>query len=97
MVTTMMRMMRMTSDSLTTSAFIADHEFRNSLKIERAKRHLSQAALAEKCGLSVSTIGRIENSDKPVDYMSMLRYIDALGLQLALKEKPSYMVDEDES
>lgn len=80
---------------MTTSAFIADNEFRNRLKIERAKRNLSQSELAEKSGLSVSTVGRIENSDKAVDYLSMLKYIDALGLELVLKEKPTYMVDEE--
>ena len=82
---------------MTTSAFIADNEFRNRLKIERAKRNLSQSELAEKSGLSVSTVGRIENSDKAVDYLSMLKYVDALGLDLVLKEKPTYMVDEEES
>lgn len=82
---------------MTTSAFIADNEFRNRLKIERAKRNLSQSELAEKSGLSVSTVGRIENSDKAVDYLSMLKYVDALGLELVLKEKPTYMVDEEES
>lgn len=77
-----------------TSAFIADKEFRTKLKTERLKKNLSQKALAEKSGMSVSTVVRIESSEDPVNYTNILKYLDALDLQLTITEKPTYMVDE---
>lgn len=80
--------------NVSTSAFIADKEFRTKLKTERLKRNLSKKALAEKSGMSVSTVVRIESSEDPVNYTNILKYLDALDLQLTITEKPAYMVDE---
>lgn len=78
---------------MNTSEFIADREFRFKLKIERMKQHMSQSELADKSGLSRGTISSIENPDKSVEYMSVLKYLDALGLELSFKSKPEYMKD----
>lgn len=76
-----------------TSEFIANHEFRKDLKVARATAHMTQREIAEITGLSLSTISNIENPDRPVEYQSILKYIDAIGYQMKLEPKPDYMKD----
>lgn len=78
----------------TTSEFIADRQFRTKLKMERVKAHMTQADVAAKSGLSRVTVGNIENPDRSVEYLSVLKYIDALDLELELVKKPDYMIDK---
>lgn len=79
---------------MTTSEFIADHEFREDLKIARLRQGLTQKQVAEKTKMSLSTISNIENPEKSVEYISILKYIDAIGYELQLVPKPEFMKDE---
>ena len=81
---------------MNTSEFIADHEFRRDLKIARAKARMTQKEVAAISGLSISTICNIENPDKAVEYLSVLKYIDAIGFQMKLVAKPDFMKDKPE-
>jgi transcriptional regulator with XRE-family HTH domain len=76
-----------------TSEFIADYTFRHDLKIARKKAHISQEEVSKRTGLSISAISRIENSEADVLHSSILKYVDALGLQINLGPKPEYMMD----
>lgn len=79
---------------MNTSEFIANHELREDLKLSRLKAHMTQRDVANISKLSLSTISNIENSDKAVEYLSILKYIDAIGYELKLVPKPDYMKDE---
>lgn len=79
---------------MNTSEFIANREFREDLKIARIKSHMTQKEVSDISKLSISTIVNIENPDKAVEYTSILKYIDAIGYELKLVEKPEFMKDK---
>lgn len=78
---------------MNTSEFIANQEFRYDLKLARIKAHMTQKDVAEISKLSMSTISKIENSVKDVEYLSILKYLDAIGYEMKISPKPEYMKD----
>lgn len=78
---------------MNTSEFIANREFRENLKIARLKSHMTQKEVSDISNLSISTIVNIENPDKAVEYLSILKYLDAIGYEMQLAPKPEYMKD----
>ena len=79
---------------MNTSEFIANREFREDIKIARLKSHMTQKELAEKSGLSISTICNIENPDKYIEFISLLKYLDAIGYELNINKKLDCMCDD---
>ena len=68
-------------------SFIADKLFRKELLNARKSLHLTQAQLAEKSGLSQTTISSIENIDGDTSptLRSLMKYITALGISLDIR------------
>lgn len=79
---------------MNTSEFIANREFREDLKIARLRSHMTQKEVADISRMSISTICNIENPDKSIEYTSLLKYLDAIGYELKLAEKPEFMKDK---
>ncbi len=78
---------------MNTSEFIANREFRENLKLARLKAHMTQKEVSEISKLSMSTIVNIENPDRAVEYLSILKYLDAIGFEMQLVPKPEFMKD----
>lgn len=78
---------------MNTSEFIANREFRENLKIARLKSHMTQKEVSDISNLSIGTIVNIENPDRAVEYLSILKYLDAIGYEMQLVPKPEYMKD----
>lgn len=78
---------------MNTSEFIANREFRENLKLARLKSHMTQKEVSEISKLSMSTIVNIENPDRAVEYLSILKYLDAIGFEMQLVPKPDFMKD----
>lgn len=68
--------------------FIDSALFKISLGELRAKEHMTQRDLSKRSGLSLATISAIEscNISNPT-LGSVIRYMDALGYDLALQKK----------
>lgn len=78
---------------MNTSEFIANREFRENLKLARLKAHMTQKEVSEISKLSMGTIVNIENPDRAVEYLSILKYLDAIGFEMRLVPKPEFMKD----
>lgn len=64
---------------------INDRLLRMTLSDLRKSSHLSQQELADKSGLSLSTISAIENdNDRSPTLSSIIKYITALGYKISL-------------
>jgi len=69
--------------------FDLEFEFRGKLIEARKKAKLSQAEISERSGLKQQAISRLEKGykDRSVTLPTLLRYVDALGLDLTLQQK----------
>lgn len=79
---------------MNTSEFIADHLVRDDLKLARLRANMTQKQVADISKLSMSTISNIENANKSVEYLSILKYLDAIEYEIKIVPKPDYMKDE---
>ena len=55
--------------------------FGERLRLARKRRHLSTAAIAERAGVSRTTVYKAEGGDGAVTFATYLRILVALGLQ----------------
>lgn len=71
--------------------FNLEYEFRGKLIEARRQSQLSQAELSKLSGLKQQAISRLEKGyqDRSVTLPTLLRYVDALGLDLSLQPKAS--------
>jgi len=69
--------------------FDLEFQFRGELLEARKKTNLTQKEIAEKSGLKQQAISRIEKGyqNRSVTLPTLLRYVDALGLNLSLQQK----------
>ena len=69
--------------------FDLEYDFRKKLVEARKQAQLSQAEIAERSGLKQQAVSRLEKGyqDRSVTLPTLLRYVDALGLDLALQQK----------
>jgi len=68
-------------------SFIADKLFRKRLSNARKSLHLTQSQVAEKSGLSTSTISSIENIDGVTSptLRSLIKYASAIGISIDIR------------
>lgn len=57
-------------------------KFGNKIRFERVKRNLSQEALAELAGLSMTAISLLETGKSNIKFLSLHKIIKALDLEL---------------
>lgn len=70
-----------------TDNLIADKLLRMQLVSIRKQKHLTQKQLSKKSGLSESCISGIENdTDRSPTLRSLIRYANALGIQIYISE-----------
>jgi len=69
--------------------FDLEFEFRGKLIEARKNAKLSQAEISRRSGLKQQAVSRLENGyqDRSVTLPTLLRYVDALGLNLSLEQK----------
>jgi len=69
--------------------FDLEFEFRGKLIEARKQAQLSQAEISKRSGLRQQAISRLEKGyqDRSVTLPTLLRYVDALGLNLTLQPK----------
>ena len=69
--------------------FDLEFEFRGKLIEARKQAKLSQAEIAKRSGLKQQAISRLEKGyqDRSITLPTLLRYVDALGLDLSLQQK----------
>lgn len=58
-----------------------------AVKAERRRLKLTQAALAQRAGISLRTFQRLEQSDGAARIDSLFRVLDALGLEMITTAK----------
>ena len=65
------------------------YDFRGKLIDARKQAQLSQADISERSGLKQQAISRLEkgSQNRSVTLTTLLRYVDALGLDLSLQQK----------
>jgi len=67
----------------------------DEIRVARARRKLSRAALAEASGLSPKTVQRIENGERPADVSQMAAICGALNESIvALVERAVTRADD---
>lgn len=62
--------------------------FAGRLKVLREQSGLSQAALAERCGIGVSTLRQFEYGRREPTYETLVKLAAGLGLSLAAFDQP---------
>jgi len=69
--------------------FELEYEFRNKLIEARKHACLSQAEISKRSGLKQQAVSRLEKGyqDRSVTLSTLLRYVDALGLNLSLQRE----------
>ena len=69
--------------------FEREMDFRRTLAVARKEARLSQKEVSKRSGLKQQAISRFENGDedKGVTLSTLIRYTDALGLDLSLKQR----------
>ena len=69
--------------------FDLEVEFRKKLIQARKEAKLSQSEISKRSGLKQQAISRLENGyqDRSITLLTLLRYVDALGLSLSLQQK----------
>lgn len=79
----------MNSSITNTDAFLQDAFLRMDLIKVRKSKGLSQKDIAEKSGLSISTISNIENTKDQRSYTirSLVLYADSLGYEITMRKK----------
>lgn len=79
----------MNSSITNTDAFLQDAFLRMDLIKVRKSKGLSQKDIAEKSGLSISTISNIENIKEQRSYTirSLVLYADSLGYEITMRKK----------
>ena len=63
------------------------NELIDKIKVIRKEKRLSQMELAKKCFVPQSTIGRIENRSMNPSIETLINILDALNIEIELKEK----------
>ena len=61
-------------------ATVIQRKLAQAIRVERNAREMSQQQLAEKSGLSLNFIGRIERSEQMASIASVVLIAEALGL-----------------
>lgn len=70
-----------------TEVYLQDKMIRMDLLKIRKSKGLTQQQVAEKSGLSVSTISNIESGDNSYTTRSLIMYAEALGYDIRIKKK----------
>ena len=70
-----------------TEIFLQDKMIRMDLVKIRKSKGLTQQQVAEKSGLSISTISNIESGDNSYTTRSLIMYAEALGYDIRIKKK----------
>lgn len=70
-----------------TEVFLQDKFLRMKLADVRHSKGYTQKEIAEKCGLSVSTISNIESGENSYTTRSLIMYAEALGYEIIVKKK----------
>ena len=70
-----------------TEVYLQDKFIRMKLADIRRSKGLTQKEVAEKCGLSVTTISNIESGENSYTTRSLIMYAEALGYEISVKRK----------
>ena len=70
-----------------TDVFLQDKFIRMKLADVRHSKGYTQKEIADKCGLSISTISNIESGENSYTTRSLIMYAEALGYELSIKRK----------
>lgn len=76
--------------------YIIERQLKLQFKQERLKRKFYIETISDLSGLSANTIGRIERSECGGNLKTLIKYADALGMEIKLvpKEKSKFYVSE---
>lgn len=70
-----------------TDVFLQDKFIRMKLANIRRSKGFTQKEIADKCGLSVSTISNIESGENSYTTRSLIMYAETLGYEISIKRK----------